>query len=83
LSAFSGRWAAGWYVLVFSIGTGNAGGRPIVEFKMAQNWQADFEALNGRERAAFRWLEKTLHKLNNNPQPAVIEEMQTQLLNLH
>jgi|RhiMetdeSRZDD1v2_1073273.scaffolds.fasta_scaffold255870_1 hypothetical protein len=43
---------------------------------MAQNWQADFEALTKRERTAFRWLEKTLHKINDNPGQGVIQEME-------
>jgi hypothetical protein len=43
---------------------------------MARDWEAEFKALNERERLAFANLGKALYKLSGNPPATVIDEME-------
>ncbi|HKG73606.1 MAG TPA: hypothetical protein VKA79_05155 [Aestuariivirgaceae bacterium] len=43
---------------------------------MARDWEAEFKALNERERLAFAKLGKALYKLGGNSQAVVADELE-------
>ena len=47
---------------------------------MKNSWETEFQALSGRERAAFRWLGETLYRMSVDPRTAIISEMEEALI---